>query len=159
MISITTAVLLTALADAGQQACMSQSLGKGVTIAEPTPVAAILDQPDTYVGRAVRIEGTVKDVCEMAGCWLELEAGNPEVAGRTLRVKVNDGEIVFPKTSRGQRAVAEGVVEAKEVSRDAYESHLRHIADEQGRDFDPSSVGDGPYRLLQVKGTGAEVCR
>lgn len=143
------------------EACRAETIGQ-LTLTETTAVAEILDHADAWVGKRVRVDGKVTDVCEMAGCWLELRAADDAKdanAGRVLRVKVNDGELVFPKSSRGRRAIAEGTVEAKELTREAYESHLRHIADEQGRTFDPQSVGEGPYRVVQIKGSGAEVCR
>jgi hypothetical protein len=68
-------------------------------------------------------------------------------------VRVNDGEIVFPDLLR-PRAVAEGVWWSEGSLRDAYESHLRHIADNGAR-LRSQAVGDGPYRVLQVKRTGA----
>ena len=156
ILSAAFAVALTGSAPA--EACRAETIGQ-MTLTETTAVAEILDHADAWVGKRVRVEGVVSDVCEMAGCWLELRAADQANDARVLRVKVNDGELVFPKSSRGRRAIAEGTVEAQELTRAAYETHLQHIADEQGREFDPQSVGDGPYRVLQIKGSGAEVCR
>ena len=44
-----------------------------MTLAETTSVARILADPDAYVGKRVRIEGKVVDVCPMKGCWMEME--------------------------------------------------------------------------------------
>jgi hypothetical protein len=126
--------------------------GKGVTLTETTSVAKILADPDAWVGKTVRIEGKVLDVCPMAGCWMELEEGD---GAAKLRVKVGDGVIVFPVTARGRLAVAEGVVEAIPMTREKYVAWLEHLAEERGQAFDPSTVGDGPFRIVQVKGTGA----
>jgi hypothetical protein len=143
--------------------CDGTSYGAGVSIAEPTAIAAIVAAPESYVGKEVRVEGTVKEVCEMAGCWMELVASDTsgEAAGSPeLKVKVKDGEIVFPVAARGKEAMAQGKVERLEMSRDKYVKHQKHLAKEQGRTFDETSVvGEGPFRLYQVAGTGALICR
>jgi hypothetical protein len=146
---------LAALLAAGA-AAKEVTYGKGVKIAKPTPIAAILADPDAYVGKTVRIEGPVVDVCPMAGCWMELAGDGP---GRTLRVKVDDGVMVFPVTAKGKPAVAEGVVEAIPMEREQYVDWLAHLADEQGKPFDRESVGPGPFRILQIRGTGARIAQ
>lgn len=44
------------------------------------------------------------------------------------------------------------------MSRERWLAYQRHLAEEQGRDFDPATVGEGPYRLHQIADTGAEIC-
>jgi len=149
------ALLLAAPLLAEEAPCSSQTLGAGVTLTESTPIDTLLDAPDDHLGAKVRVEGTVAEVCEMAGCWMELRAGEGE---RTLRVKVQDGEIVFPIAARGRRAIAEGEFEAIEMTREKYVDWRQHVADENDLEFDPESIGEGPFRVLQIRGTGAEVC-
>lgn len=146
--------LLLATAVAADESCAKTSLGAGVTIAEATAIASIAAEPDDYLGKAVRIEGQVTAVCEMRGCWLELAADG----GESLRVKVKDGDIVFPMAAKGKRAAAEGVVEAVEMDRAGFVGFKRHEAEETGVAFDESTIGDGPFRIVRLKGTGAEVC-
>ena len=132
----------------------AEEYGKGVTVAEATPISKILADPDAYVGKTVRIEGKVLDVCPMAGCWMELA---DEGGREKLKVKVDDGVIVFPMTAKGKLAVAEGTLEAIPMMREKYVEWLKHLAEEKGETFDVSAVGDGPFRVLQLKGTGARV--
>ena len=132
----------------------AEDFGSGVKVAEATPISKILADPDAYVGKTVRIEGKVLDVCPMKGCWMELAQ---EGDGSSLRVKVDDGVIVFPVTSKGKLAVAEGTVEAIPMSKEQYIGWLEHLAEERGEKFDPSTVGEGPFRVLQLKGTGARI--
>lgn len=150
------AILAAAILPAAALGETCQRYGAGVTLEKPTPVAKIIAQPEAWAGKTVRVEGVVHEVCPMAGCWLTFvtDPGAPE-----LRVKVEDGEIVFPPSTRGQRAGAQGVVEVQEMTREQYTRWLAHLAEEQGRAFDEDSVGEGPYRQVQVKATGAEVCR
>lgn len=131
-----------------------KAYGKGVALAETTSMAKILAEPDAYLGKTVRIEGTVVDVCPRAGCWMELEEGD---GGSKLRVKVDDGVIVFPVTAKGRLAVAEGVVEAIPMTREEYLAWLEHLAEERGQKFDPSTVDEGPFRIVQIRGTGARI--
>ncbi len=125
-----------------------------MTLPETTSLAKILADPDAYVGKKVRIEGRVADVCPMKGCWMEL---SEEKGGSKLRVKVDDGVIVFPVTAKGKLAVAEGVVEAIPMTRERYVAWLEHLAEERGQKLDPATVGSGPYRILQIRGTGARI--
>ncbi|MDH4066112.1 MAG: DUF4920 domain-containing protein [Acidobacteriota bacterium] len=120
---------------------------------EPTPIASILADPDAWVGEWVQIAGKVSGVCTRQGCWLDLTSADDA----TLRVKVEDGVIVFPPEAKGRQAVAEGEVEIVEMDRSGYEAWRRHVAEEEGRDFDPAEVGDGPYRTVRLRGSGAEI--
>lgn len=156
---ISSLLLLSALPVAAET-CDKASYGKGVTLTESTPVAAILDQPGQFVGKEVRIEGEVQAVCEMAGCWLEVAASEGGEGGRTLKVKVKDGDIVFPVGAKGKRAVAQGKVEDLEMSRGKYVQYRKHAAKETGEPFDEKSLeGDGPFHVYQVAGSGAEICK
>jgi hypothetical protein len=132
----------------------AKEYGKGTTLAETTSMAKILADPDAWVGKRVRIEGKVMDVCPMAGCWMELEEGD---GASKLRVQVDDGVIVFPVTAKGKLAVVEGTIEAIPMTREKYVSWLEHLAHERGKDFDASTVGEGPFRILQLKGEGARI--
>lgn len=132
----------------------AKDYGQGVKVAETTSMAKILADPDAWVGKRVRIEGKVMDVCPMAGCWMELQEGD---GVSKLRVKVEDGLIVFPVTAKGKLAVAEGTVEAIPMTREQYVGWLEHLAEERGEKFDASTVGEGPFRILQLKGEGARI--
>lgn len=156
MLRTLTLSLLLVAAPAGAN-CDALTLGAGVELADDTPVAAVVAAPEEYVGRRIAIRGEVTDVCEMAGCWLELRAEEGE---DLLRVKVDDGVIVFPGWARGHAARAEGTVEKLELSRQEYVAQRRHEAEESGGEFDESTVeGDGPFAIYRLRGTGAEICR
>jgi hypothetical protein len=126
--------------------------GHGVNITEPTPVSAILENPDDYLGKTVRVEGMIVEVCAKRGCWMYV-AGDRQ--GEKIQVKVTDGEIVFPMSASGRMAVVEGVVEELKLSRDDMIRYLRHLAEEKGQPFDPATVKD--ERLIRLRGLGAEI--
>ena len=129
-------------------------LGEGVRLAETSAITDILADPRAWAGRQVRVEGKVTEVCKRRGCWMSLTAADGRSA---IRIKVDDGVIVFPLAATGRWAAAEGKVELLELDRETYESWLRHLAEEQGEAFDPAAVGDGPYHLVQIRGAGAVI--
>ena len=143
-------VLLTALVFSAPT--FAKSYGEGLQLEAPTPIADIVADPEAFAGERVRVEGTVTDVCPRKGCWMSLRNGDAAV-----RIKVEDDVIVFPQEAKDHAARAEGVVEVLDLDRDQYTSWMAHLADERGETFDPSTVGDGPYRLIQIRGEGAEI--
>ena len=127
-----------------------ESYGQGVDLEQRTEIAAILGSPDEYVDQDVAVEGTVVGVCAMMGCWIELERD-----AQRMRIKVDDGVIVFPAESQGRHAIAQGKVERLSFSREEYISWAKHQADEKGETFDPEVIGDPPYEVIRIWGTGA----
>jgi hypothetical protein len=140
-------------ASAGDAGCATY--GTGVTLESATPVAALAAAPEEWAGKTVRVEGEVREVCPRAGCWLSIVSTDGTAP---LRVKVEDGEIVFPLSARGHHAAAQGVVEVHDMTREQYAGWLEHLAEEKDEPFDPATVGEGPYRQVQVKAVGAKVC-
>jgi Domain of unknown function (DUF4920) len=131
----------------------ADDLGAALTLDETLPIPLLLAHPDQYVGKKVRVEGTVTEVCQMKGCWMEIEEG-PEAK---IRIKVEDGVIVFPATATGKKAIAEGVVESVPMTRESYVAWREHEAEDRGVKFDPATVGDGPFRILELRGVGARI--
>ena len=74
----------------------------------------------------------------------------------TIRVKVVDGDIVFPLSARGHKAVVEGLVEKIELTEEQARSWREHEAEELGVAFDPASV-TGPEVIWRIKGKAAEI--
>jgi hypothetical protein len=127
--------------------------GEELTLSDTTRIADVLADPDTFVGQRLLVTGTIVAVCEMRGCWMELAGENES---ETLRVKVEDGVIVFPMSARGLTAVVEGVMERLELSEAEALERARNHAEEQGEEFDPSTV-TGPVVSYQLRGIGAVI--
>jgi hypothetical protein len=125
--------------------------GERPTLSDTTLVSAILTDPEAYLDQRVLVAGTVVEVCEKRGCWLQL-AGDQEF--QTLRVKVEDGVIIFPMTARGHAAVVEGVVEKIVLSADEAREQARTHASEQGLPFDSTATFE-PTTTYQLRGIGA----
>ncbi|MBD3223425.1 MAG: DUF4920 domain-containing protein [Caldithrix sp.] len=127
--------------------------GKGVTLEDTTQISDILATPDDYVGQRLMVKGRIVDVCKKRGCWMEL-AGDQEF--QTLRIKVKDGEIVFPLQSRGKLALAEGVFEKIELSMEQTLQRMKHHAEEHGETFNAEEVKE-PMTYYQLRGLGAVI--
>ncbi len=83
-------------------------LGKPLTLKEQVAIDKLMAAPAEYTGKTVQVKGKVTAVCEHAGCWMKLTSDS----GQTVRLKVEDGVIVFPKEAVGKMASAEGKFEA-----------------------------------------------
>jgi hypothetical protein len=131
----------------------SDVYGKGVTLDKVTLISQILDNPDKYVGKEIRVNGLIVDVCSRRGCWIELASDR---AFEKLRIKVADGVIVFPMSARGLNASVQGTVEGIKMTEEEALWFRRHQAEERGTTFDPSTV-KGPETIYQIRASGAEV--
>jgi hypothetical protein len=128
-------------------------LGKPLTLKETTPIDKLVAQPDQYVGKTVQVRGSVRDVCKKMGCWMELV---DTASGKGVRIKVNEGEIVFPKDAVGKTAIAEGKFAKLVLSKEQAIAQAKHEAEENGRKFDPASITSG-RTMYQIQGTGAAI--
>ena len=122
------------------------TLGAGVTVTEATPIKALIEKPADFVGKTVRIDGVATAVCEDMGCWLAVAPEN-DPTGATVRLKVEDGVIVFPVTAKGKKVSAQGVFERI----NATDEHSHEAAGEHGKH---DAKASGQY---QIKATGAVV--
>src|SRR5687768_16891001 len=91
-------------------AAQESKLGAGVSLTEATPIKALVNHPEEFVGKTVRIDGVATAVCEEMGCWLAVSTSDAKDA-ETIRVKVDDGVIKFPVAAKGKQVSAEGVFE------------------------------------------------
>jgi len=87
-------------------------LGTGVSLKEATPIASLVATPKEYVGKTVRVDGVARAVCSEMGCWMSLVQDDANPSGSTVRLKVDDGVIVFPMTAKGKKVSAQGVFQA-----------------------------------------------
>jgi len=147
LLRFTIALFLTAALSFGGEV----KLGKPLTLKSATGVSEVLDAPEKYVGQTIQVKGKVTEVCQMMGCWTNIV---DPATNKMIRVKVNDGEIVFPKDAVGKSIVAEGVLKKIELTKEQAIAQAKHEAEEQGRKFNPASVKSGKT-TYQIQGTGA----
>ena len=80
--------------------------GAAITEKKPVKLAKLAKSPAKFRGKTVRLEGTVKDVCQGQGCWIEIESKD----GKTFLAKSLDESVLVPKNSKGRNVVVQGVV-------------------------------------------------
>lgn len=144
---------IAALFLAGTVCLLGEPLGKPLELKTQTPIASLEKSPGGFVGKTVQVRGRVAEVCEKMGCWMNLV--DPATNAR-VRIKVKDGEIVFPKEAIGKMAVAEGKFVKIELTREQAIERARHEAEENNKPFDPASIKD-PVTIYQIQGTGAVI--
>ena len=131
----------------------ASKLGNEITLTEKTKISDILSEPDSFLDKTVLVEGEVLDVCPHMGCWMELKS---DAEGEKIKIKVKDGEIVFPVEAKGKTALVEGKVYKMEMTQEDAIEYFKHIAEESGKEFDESTI-TGPMTIYQIKGLGAEI--
>jgi len=120
-------------------------LGTGVSLKESTAIKALVEQPASYVGKTLRVDGVATAVCAHMGCWMAVAAAGDE-SGATVRLKVDDGVIVFPVTAKGRKVSAEGVFEVVGAAGDAKDASEEHAKQDAAAS-----------RQYQLKATGAVI--
>jgi hypothetical protein len=130
-----------------------KKFGKALTLKQPSPIAEVTANPENFEGKTVQVKGKISEVCEMMGCWMLIVDAD---TGKSIKVKVKDGEIVFPKDAIGKTAVAEGKLVKISLTKEQAIAQAKHEAEEQGRSFNPDSV-TGPVTIYQIQGAGAVI--
>lgn len=70
-------------------------------------IEQLLTEPKSYLDKVVTISGTVDSVCSKQGCWMTFTADSDK---GPFRIKVRDGDMVFPLSAKGKTAYASGTV-------------------------------------------------
>lgn len=140
----TTASMVVSMTAAPVVQSPAATFGAGVTLNDATPIKALLERPAEFVGKTIRVDGIATGVCQHMGCWMAV-APTDDPAGTTVRLKVDDGVIVFPVTAKGKQVSAQGVFEevATAEAKEAAGEHAAH---------DPKAS-----KTYQLKATGALV--
>ena len=101
---------------AGTASAQEEVITRGDAIGS-SPVVDLADALSTihaYLDSSVILEGEVRKVCQVKGCWLELAQ---EGASRGLRVTFKDYGFFVPTDSDGYAARLEGVFETNVFSK------------------------------------------
>jgi hypothetical protein len=127
-------------------------LGKPLALKHSVAVDELLASPGAHIGKTVQVKGKVTEVCQAMGCWMNLVSES----GKSIRIKVDDGEIVFPKDAPGRTAIAEGKLSKIELTKDQAIARARHEAEESNKKFDAASIKSGATEY-QIQGSGAVI--
>jgi hypothetical protein len=145
-------LLLVALTAISLASAADLKLGTPLAAGTPIALATLLSHSEAYAGKTVQVKGKIAAVCQEMGCWMDLVND----AGQKIRIKVNDGEIEFPKDSAGKTAIAEGKFTKVVLTRDEAVEQAKESAKESGKKFDPASIKSGAS-YYQIQGTGAVI--
>ncbi|MBN8706288.1 MAG: DUF4920 domain-containing protein [Bacteroidetes bacterium] len=126
--------------------------GKEITLKDKTKISSILEKPAEFVGKKVLVEGLIVNVCENRGCWMELAGDKPYTK---IKIKVKDGEIVFPMTEKGKKALVEGEVYKITWTKEERMEAAKEEAEENGTKPDFTGLTDSTW--YQIKGLGAKI--
>ncbi len=125
--------------------------GEGVAGQDTVLISHILDHPEQYNGKTIQVQGVAVAVCEHRGCWVELASDRE---GQTLRIKVEDGVIVFPREIVGHRLTARGTFRVHKLDLETTRKICSRDAARKGEKFDPASVQEC-MKVYQLHATGA----
>jgi hypothetical protein len=145
-------LLLVAMTAISLVSAADLKLGKPLAAGSPIALATLLSHSEEYAGKTVQVKGKIAAVCQEMGCWMDLVND----AGQKIRIKVNDGEIEFPKESSGKTAIAEGKFTKVVLTRDEAVAQAKEAAQDSGKNFDPASIKSGTS-FYQIQGTGAVI--
>ena len=119
-------------------------------------VRKLLKNPDKYLNEEIIATGIVKEVCPIRGCWLQIL--NDSIFGN-IRVKVMDGEIIFPKSAKNHNVTVEGTFVRLELSKEQAINWKVHLEAEKGIELNPNDIvlKEEDYFEYRINCTGAVI--
>ena len=118
---------------------LAKDFGKGADMAKLKPISLLLSNAEKYVSESSTIKGTVVGVCKKRGCWMELAA---EEKFQSLKIKVPDGQMIFPMSAMGKTAFATGNLTAINLDLEQSKRYLATQAQKNNTEFDANSITD-----------------
>jgi hypothetical protein len=100
---LASAVIVTFVSSCARQSAAGAHFGEPFTQAPVVTIGQLLDKPDDFQRKSVRVKGTIERQCPMAGCWFVINDGT----GRSLKVELGDYLPKLPQNI-GNTAEAEG---------------------------------------------------
>ncbi len=116
----------------------------------------LFNNADNYLDKNVVIQGKIVDVCPMKGCWIEVKDFDSE---KSIRVKVKDGEIVFPENSKNKEVLVEGIFSKLDFTEEQAIQWKIHLAEEKGIELTSEDIELDVSDLIEyrIKGLGAQI--
>jgi hypothetical protein len=111
-------------------------------------VKELVENPDDYAGKTIRVQGDVNAMCHHGRGWFSIQ-DEGDRSGNFVRIVTNPNFLV-PAGSIGKKARAEGRVDVIEESA----KQAQHYA-ENHKIGDPKKI-EGPVKRIVIRATGAE---
>jgi hypothetical protein len=99
-------MIVPAIVLAGDAPTAPQRFGAEVRVKKAVNIGQLAKDPAKFKGKTVRLEGTVKEVCQGKGCWVEVE----DASGASFMARSLNETVLLPKDCKGQHVVVEGLV-------------------------------------------------
>ena len=129
-----------------------ERFGADVPAGDAVSVADVVANPATMAGRTVLVEGTVRNVCQRRGCWMEVvDSKDPDKGG--CRITFKDYGFFVPTNSIGAKARMHGEVVVKTVPA----AQVKHL-EAEGAHF-ASKAPDGSASEVSIIASGVELRR
>ena len=92
----------------------------------------------------------------MMGCWIEVKDSYSE---EVIRVKVKDGDIIFPKESKNKEVLVEGVFSKLHFTDEQAIQWKIHFAEEKGIQLSSEDITLDASDLVEyrIQGLGAKI--
>ena len=121
-----------------------------------SPMTELFNNADSYLDKNVVIQGKIVDVCPMKGCWIEVKDFDSE---KSIRVKVKDGEIVFPENSKNKEVLVEGIFSKLDFTEEQAIQWKIHLAEEKGIELTSEDIELDASDLIEyrIKGLGVQI--
>lgn len=129
------------------------TFGEPVNEAEIVKISTILKSPAQYLDKPVTIEGTIVGVCAKRGCWVDIAS---DARFEKLRIKVRDGDMVFPMTAKGSKAISTGMLTEIKLDLAHTRQYKAHLAKRLGEELDVETITE-PMSLYQLSPTGVKI--
>ena len=122
--------------------------GDTITLNNYKTIGHLIQNSDNYLNTEVLISGKILEVCPMRGCWIMVEDKSSDLS---IRVKVTDGEIVFPLSAKDLTVDIQGVFSKLEFSREQAVNWKIHLAEEKGIELASEDVEIIPSDLYEYR--------
>ncbi|NKF49130.1 DUF4920 domain-containing protein [Shewanella sp. WXL01] len=148
-------ILLTALLSFTALTATAQELHFGDTVdsSKLVKISTLMETPNQYIGETITVEGTIIGVCEKRGCWVDLAS---DARFEKLRIKVKDGDMVFPLTAKGRTALATGELVEIQLDLEQTRAHQALLAERTGQQINAASIRE-PMSIYQLVPTGVTI--
>jgi hypothetical protein len=123
--------------------------GGPVDVKSATKVSDLYASPEKFVGKTIRVDGTVTSVCTEMGCWVAVK---DMVTDQAVRFQAeHDGTIVFPLSLKGKA----GSFQGEFVKIDANDHEAKEAAAEHAH-AEPKAADFGSKYQIKVTGWTSE---
>ncbi len=85
--------------------------GDKITADGAKPISELRSMMGDRKELSTKLSGTVEDVCQKKGCWMDLKNGE-----ESIRITFKDYGFFMPKDAAGKEAIIEGVAKIEETS-------------------------------------------